>query len=110
MDWMLKALVGAAAVILIQLFAQSKSYYLAGLVPLFPTFALISHYLVGTQRPVTELRETIVFGMLALIPYALYLASLYFLVGRYKLFTALAGATVVWIFTAGILITLWQKG
>jgi uncharacterized membrane protein (GlpM family) len=27
-----------------------KNYYLAGLVPLFPTFALIAHYIVGSER------------------------------------------------------------
>ena len=110
MDWILKALLGAAAVILIQFFAQSKSYYIAGLVPLFPTFALISHYLVGTQRPVTELRATIVFGMLSLVPYLLYLITLYCLVGRFKLTSSLVGATTVWILTAGVLIAIWQKG
>lgn len=110
MDWIVKALLGAGAVILIQIFAQTKSYYIAGLVPLFPTFALISHYLVGTQRPVTELRETIVFGMLSLIPYLLYLVSLYFLVGRFKLISSLAGATILWSLAAGVLVAVWQKG
>jgi uncharacterized membrane protein (GlpM family) len=110
MDWILKALLGAAAVMLIQLFAQTKSYYIAGLVPLFPTFALVSHYLVGTQRALPELRETLVFGMLCLIPYLLYLVSLYFLVGRFRLISSLAGATIVWVLSAGILIAVWQKG
>ena len=110
MDWILKAVLGAVAVMLIQVFAQTKNYYIAGLVPLFPTFALISHYLVGTQRPVTELKETVVFGMLSLIPYLLYLVSLYFLLGRFKLINSLAGATIVWILTAGVLIAVWQKG
>lgn len=110
MEWILKGVLGAAAVILIQIFAQSKSYYISGLVPLFPTFALIAHYLVGTQRPATELRETIVFGMFSLIPYLLYLLSLYFLIGRFKLTSSLAGATIVWILAAGILIAVWQKG
>lgn len=110
MEWILKALLGAAAVILIQLFALTKSYYIAGLVPLFPTFALISHYLVGTQRTTTELKETIVFGMLSLIPYLLYLVSLYYLVGRFRLNSSLAGATVVWILAAVILIAAWHKG
>ena len=110
MDWILKALCGATAVVLIQLFAQTKSYYLAGLVPLFPTFALISHYLVGTQRALPELRETILFGMLSLLPYFLYLLSLYYLVGRLRLPTSLAGATAFWIISAAILIGLWSRG
>jgi membrane protein GlpM len=110
MDWIFKALLGAGAVILIQLLALTKNYYVAGLVPLFPTFALIAHFVVGTQRSLSELRETIVFGMLSLVPYFLYLAALYWLVGRFKLPSSLAGATAVWIVAAAVLLTLWQKG
>ncbi|MFA0070805.1 GlpM family protein, partial [Vibrio breoganii] len=44
-----KCLLGAAAVLLIALLSKSKSFYIAGLVPLFPTFALIAHYIVGTE-------------------------------------------------------------
>ena len=46
----IKALLGAAVVIIINLAAHMKNYYLAGLVPLFPTFALIAHYIVGSER------------------------------------------------------------
>ena len=47
--------------ILIQVLARTKNAYVAGLVPLFPTFALIAHYPVGTQRGTTELKQTIQF-------------------------------------------------
>ena len=108
MTWALKALLGAAAVILIQLIAQTKNYFIAGLVPLFPTFALIAHYLVGTQRSVIDLRRTILFGMASLIPYLLYLLSLYFLVSRCRLWLALTSATLVWILAASMLILIWR--
>ena len=39
-----------------------KNYYLAGLVPLFPTFALIAHYIVGSERAHDELKKTILYG------------------------------------------------
>ncbi|HEX7686698.1 MAG TPA: GlpM family protein [Burkholderiaceae bacterium] len=39
----LKCLLGAAAVLLIALLSRSRNFHLAGLVPLFPTFALIAH-------------------------------------------------------------------
>ena len=61
MQLFIKALVGAAVVVMIQVLTRSKNYYIAGLVPLFPTFALISHYLVGSQRTITELKTTIIF-------------------------------------------------
>ncbi len=104
MDWVLKALLGAAMVILIQALAQTKNYYLAGLAPLFPTFALISHYLVGTQRTVLELKETIIFSIFSLVPYFMYLVSLYYLVGRFSLVASLTGATGVWLISAAVLI------
>ena len=81
----LKALLGAAAVVLIQLLAKTQNYFIAGLVPLFPTFALIAHYIVGSERTVSDLRRTILFGMVSPIPYFLYLLSLYFVAGRWRL-------------------------
>jgi len=104
----LKALVGATAVVLIQLIAQTKNYYIAGLVPLFPTFALITHYLIGTQRSVLDLQRTILFGMASLLPYFLYLLALYFLVERWRLSPALAGATGVWALAAAALMLIWK--
>ena len=109
MDWLVKALLGAGAVILIQVLALSRNYYLAGLVPLFPTFALIAHYLVGTQRSVPELKSTIVFGMASLVPYLAYLVALYLLVDRCRLCNALAGATAAWLITAAGLIGVWNR-
>ncbi|CAH7018937.1 GlpM family protein (fragment) [Vibrio chagasii] len=55
-----KCLLGAAAVLLIALLSKSKSFYISGLVPLFPTFALIAHYIVGTEQTMVELRTTMV--------------------------------------------------
>jgi len=79
-DLLLKALIGAVVVIAIQLVARSPRPYLAGLVPLFPTFTLISHYIVGSQRPVSDLKATIRFGMVSLFPYCAYMMVLYVLV------------------------------
>lgn len=65
----LKSLLGALAVLLIALLSRSKSFFIAGLVPLFPTFALIAHYLVGTERTMADLRVTALFGLYSLLPY-----------------------------------------
>jgi membrane protein GlpM len=58
----LKSLLGAAAVLLISL-VSTRYVYLAGLVPLFPTFALIAHVLVASERGAVALRETALFGL-----------------------------------------------
>ncbi len=106
---MLRALIGAVTVLLISLLARSRNYVLAGLVPLFPTFALVSHYIVGTERSTADLRATVLFGVWALIPYGVYLGSLYFLIGRLKLVPALAGAVAAWCVVALMLVFLWQR-
>ena len=109
MKLFLKALVGAIVVVIIQLLSRTKNVYLAGLVPLFPTFALIAHYIVGTGRTTNDLKETIVFGMFSLIPYFVYLVALYFLVDKLKLVPSLLGAIFFWTVSATILITIWNR-
>ncbi|MBV7434345.1 GlpM family protein [Cardiobacteriaceae bacterium TAE3-ERU3] len=105
----LKALLGAAAVVVIQLFSQSRLFYLAGLVPLFPTFALISHYLVGSQRSPSDLQATALFGLCALVPYAAYLISVYCFTTRLPLWINLFASSLIWCIFAAILIYLWQR-
>ncbi len=107
MDLLLKALVGAVVVVIIQLVARSQRSYLAGLVPLFPTFTLISHYIVGTQRTVGDLKATIRFGMVSLLPYCAYMGALYILVDRVSLTLALLGATLTWLIAAFVLVWAW---
>jgi membrane protein GlpM len=109
MDLLIKAFVGAAIVVVIQLLARTRNAYLAGLVPLFPTFALIAHYLVGTQRATLELKETIRFGMWSLIPYMVYLVVLYLTVDRLKLVASLCIAVLAWFVAAAILVSLWNR-
>ncbi|CAG8866799.1 Inner membrane protein YdgC [Pseudomonas fluorescens] len=109
MDLILKAAVGGAVVVLLALLAKTRNYYLAGLVPLFPTFALIAHYIVGKGRSVADLKATIVFGMWSIIPYFVYLAALYILVDRMRLEVSLALATVAWLVAATVLVTVWVR-
>jgi len=107
MDLLFKALIGAIVVVVIQLAARSRRFYLAGLVPLFPTFTLISHFIVGSQRPPAELKATIRFGIVSLIPYCAYLGTLYVLVDRMRLVAALTVATLAWFIAAAILVRIW---
>ena len=97
MDLVLKALIGAVVVLMISIVSHTKNYYIAGLIPLFPAFALIAHYIVGTERSVMDLKSTILFGALSIIPYFIYLGSLYFFVGRMQLTWALMSATGCWV-------------
>ncbi|MCE9872245.1 GlpM family protein [Hafnia alvei] len=109
MGLLFKALLGAFVVLLIAILARSKNYYIAGLIPLFPTFALIAHYIVGTERSIEALRSTIIFGIWAIIPYFIYLLSLYFLIAHLRLSFSLIIAVFCWVASAWVLVTLWNK-
>jgi membrane protein GlpM len=105
----LKCLLGAVAVLLIALLSKSKSFFVAGLVPLFPTFALIAHFIVGTERSVEDLRTTALFGLWSLVPYAVYLLAVYWLSVRFTLALTLISATVAWTAAAVVLLVAWSK-
>lgn len=109
MELLVKACLGAVAVVIIELLARTKDYYIAGLVPLFPTFALISHYIVGSQRTVPELKETVAFSMFSLIPYLVYLVAVYHLADRLRLELSLLVGTLFWTAAAAILVLAWIR-
>ncbi len=105
----LKSLLGAAAVLIIALLSRSKSFYVAGLVPLFPTFALIAHAIVGAERGTADLRTTALFGLWSLIPYAVYLLAVYWLSARLALAPTLITATLAWVAAATLLLLAWTR-
>ncbi|MBV4503114.1 GlpM family protein [Pseudomonas shirazensis] len=109
MDLVFKAALGAGVVILLALLSKTRNYYIAGLVPLFPTFALIAHYIVGKGRSIEDLKTTILFGMWSIIPYFVYLLTLYVLVERMRLEASLALATLAWLIAATLLVTVWVR-
>jgi membrane protein GlpM len=105
----LKCLLGALAVLVIALLSRSRSFFIAGLVPLFPTFALIAHYIVGAERSAQDLRTTALFGLWSLAPYAVYLLCVYWLSVRLPLVSTLALSTLAWVVAAGMLLFLWTR-
>ncbi|NOI13293.1 GlpM family protein [Vibrio hepatarius] len=105
----LKCLLGALAVLLIALLSKSRSFFISGLVPLFPTFALIAHYIVGTERTMADLRVTALFGLYSLIPYAAYLIAVYFFSYKYSLTWTLSLASAVWVVFAFLLLVGWTR-
>lgn len=104
-----KALLGAAVVVLIGILSKTRNYYLAGLIPLFPTFALLAHYIVGSERSIEALKTTIIFGMWAILPYFVYLLSLWYFITLLRLPWALLAAVVCWCAAAWLLIVVWSK-
>ena len=104
---LLKAFMGAAIVIGIDLLAHTKHAFLAGMLPLFPAFMLISHYLVAKNRP-DELGSTVLFGMFSLAPYLLYLTVVFLLHKKLAIGPTLLIGTAGWIIAAGILVLIWN--
>ncbi|TLP78222.1 GlpM family protein [Pseudomonas nitroreducens] len=109
MDLILKATIGAGVVLILAALSKTRNYYIAGLVPLFPTFALIAHYIVGKSRSLDDLKTTILFGMWSIIPYFVYLAALYLMVDRMRLELSLAMAALAWLVAASLLVFVWVR-
>ncbi|WP_460595219.1 GlpM family protein [Geomonas sp. Red276] len=105
----LKCVFGALAVLVIALFSRSRNYFIAGLVPLFPTFTLIAHGIVGSERTPADLRATALFGLWSLAPYAVYLLVVYWLSVRASLAATLLLATCAWAGAATVLLVVWSR-
>ncbi|KHN68089.1 hypothetical protein AV645_13655 [Acinetobacter calcoaceticus] len=104
----LKCMLGAGVVLIISILSKSKAFYIAGLVPLFPTFALIAHVIVYQQKGAEALQKTALFGLWSLIPYAIYLIAVYVLATRMSMWSCLGLATLCWVVAAAGLIYGWQ--
>ena len=104
----LKCSLGAAVVLIISLLSKSKAFYIAGLVPLFPTFALIAHVIVSQQQGAEALRKTALLGLWSLIPYFIYLILVYVLATKMSMWSCLGIATLCWMVAAASLIYGWQ--
>jgi len=104
----LKCMLGAGVVLIISILSKSKAFYIAGLVPLFPTFALIAHVIVYQQKGAEALQKTALFGLWSLIPYAIYLVAVYVLATRVSMWSCLGLATLCWMIAAAGLIYGWQ--
>ncbi|MDC4262727.1 GlpM family protein [Acinetobacter baumannii] len=104
----LKCMLGAGVVLIISILSKSKAFYIAGLVPLFPTFALIAHVIVFQQKGAEALQKTALFGLWSLIPYAIYLVAVYVLATRMSVWSCLGVATLCWVVAAAGLIYGWQ--
>jgi membrane protein GlpM len=102
-----KSMLGAAAVMLIAVLSRTSNFFIAGLVPLFPTFALIAHYIVGTERTPADLQITALFGLCSLLPYGAYLLAVYLLCTRMSLTNTLLLATLAWLICAAMLLLIW---
>lgn len=110
MEIAIKGVLGALVAILLHLATTSKHYYLSGLIPLFPTFALFAHTMFASSGRTADMLVSAQFGMLSLIPYGVYLLLAWLLAARLNVWLALTVATMGWAAAATIIIVLWNRG
>ena len=71
-----------------------------GILPLFPTFALIALLVVGAKNDHAGFREACIAGAKTIPAYLAFLAVCYFTVGRVDYRIALAGGLATWFIVA----------
>lgn len=96
MGLVIKAALGALVVVLIGVLAKTKNYYIAGLIPLFPTFALIAHYIrpVNVDRSVTYnhcLQHVVDYSLFCLPRFAVVFHRIYALTRCARRFSGVLG-------------------
>jgi uncharacterized membrane protein (GlpM family) len=104
-----KALLGAGLLVGLHFLTKTRNYYLAHLALSCPLLSVFAHYFIGTERNAEALRQTLWFGMFALLPFLAYLVALYFTANRMRLPAALGFASAVWLVSATALTLAWQK-
>lgn len=109
MGLVIKAALGALVVLLIGVLAKTKNYYIAGLIPLFRPLRSSRIILLPANRGIEALRATIIFSMWSIIPYFVYLASLWYFTGMMRLPAAFVGSVACWGISAWVLIICWIK-
>lgn len=104
------ATIGALVATSLAVLARLNLYYLMGLVPLFPAFALIAHVTAATSGQAINMRIAAIFGLYALIPYACYLIAIITLSHTWSASMAIALGLVAWFAIAFGLVTAWNAG
>lgn len=100
---------GAAVAIALHFAFASKHDYLMGLIPLFPSFALLAHTMFASNGRNADLRISAQFGLVSLLPYAVYLLLAWTLVVRLNVWLALMLSTLGWALAATVIIVAWNR-
>jgi uncharacterized membrane protein (GlpM family) len=99
MDIVWKAIIGGLVTAVIA-FLSKRGNVLPGILPLFPTFAVIALLLVGAKGDNAGFREACMAGAKTIPAYLAFLAVCYFAVGHVDYRIALAGGLAVWLAVA----------
>lgn len=92
--------VGGILSTVIHLISKTGHFAIAGLLPLFPTFAIIAHTSVVNEVGYENIKPTIILGLFAIFPYACYLLSMLVLSEQLQFFAAVVLSLVIWFATS----------
>ncbi len=103
-----KCLVGALIMLAIHYLAQTKHYYVAGLVLMLPAVSLPTYYFMHLERGAAAVQATALFGMLSVFAYLAFLAGLYWAEKRFSIVQSMALALAAWTVVAFALLLIWK--
>ena len=81
MDIIWKGVIGGIVTTIIAA-AAKKGTVLPGIMPLFPTFALIALYIVGMKQNASDFQETCLAGLKTIPAYLTFLVACYFFIPK----------------------------
>jgi uncharacterized membrane protein (GlpM family) len=99
MDILWKGIVGGLVTAAI-VFLSKRGNTLPGILPLFPTFALIALLIIGAKGDQAAFRETCIAGAKTIPAYLAFLAVCYVAIGRVDYRIALLGGLAAWFIVA----------
>ena len=108
--YVMVAVIGATVATGLAVLARLNLYYLMGLVPLFPAFALIAHITAAASGATINMRTAAIFGLYALVPYASYLIAIVTLSHTWSAPIAIGLGLVAWFAIAFGLVAAWNAG
>ncbi len=94
--------------LIIVLFSRSKNLLYCRFSSIISYICINCNVIVVQEQGTEALRKTALFGLWSLIPYAMYLLTVYLLATKMTAWGSLSIATVIWIITAAILVYIWQ--
>lgn len=101
---LLNIAIGVALVVLMSALARTEHSWLNGLIPLFPTFALIGQTTTWLSRGNAAAQDVAFIGFFALIPYFAYLAMVYFFAETLGFPRAAAIGIGLWAAISGVIV------
>jgi uncharacterized membrane protein (GlpM family) len=99
MDILWKSIVGGVVTGMI-VWLSKRGSILPGIIPLFPTFALIALYIVGMKGDAGGFRQTCLAGIKTIPAYLVFLGACYFCIQKAGFRVALLSGLAVWFATA----------